>query len=335
MINLTAAPQSGCVRNLESGWIAAALVVLAAASACNAQEFPNRPLRLLTPYGAGGSYDGLSRVMAEKLSEQFGQQVIVDNRPGAAGRIGMAIAVKLAPDGYNLLMIGNTQTIAPSVYGKVPYDLERDLDGLSMVATITNVLVINPKVQAKTVQEFVGIARSKPGAVRFGSGGTGGITHLAGELFKSMTGTDLVHVPYKAGALAMNAVLGGEVEMNILNMLNAAPHVRSGRLRGLGVSGLKRSSFLPELPTLDESGVKGYEIVEFYLMMVPTRTPAPLVRRLHAEVVKAVNSVELQDRFKNLSSEPATASPAETKAYLLREMAKYAKIVKEVGIKAD
>jgi tripartite-type tricarboxylate transporter receptor subunit TctC len=226
-------------------WLLAASASLVIATASFAQDFPNRPLRLLTPYGAGGSYDGLSRVMAEKLSEQLGQQVIVDNRPGAAGRIGMAIAVKLPPDGYNFLMIGNTQTIAPSVYGKVPYDLERDFDGLSMVATITNVLVVNPKVPAKSAREFISLARAKPGAMRFGSGGTGGITHLAGELFKSMTGTDIVHVPYKSGALAMNAVLGGEVEMNVLNMLNAGPHVRAGRLRGLGVSGLKRSSFLP------------------------------------------------------------------------------------------
>lgn len=333
---MTTLPFFDRVRLFKSESIGAtALLFFAAVGVCSAQDYPNRPLRLLTPYGAGGSYDGLSRVMAEKLTEQFGQQVIVDNRPGAAGRIGMAIGVKLAPDGYNLLMIGNTQTIAPSVYGKAPYDLERDFDGLSMVATITNVLVINPKVPAKTVREFVSLAKSKSGTIRFGSGGTGGITHLAGELFKSMTGTNLIHVPYKFGAQAMTAAVGGEIEMNILNMLNAAPHVRSGRLRGLGVSGLKRSSFLPELPTLDESGIKGYEIVEFYSMVVPAKTPAALVKRLHAEVVKAVNSNELKDRFKNLSSEPVTASPAETKAHILREQAKYAKIVKDVGIKAE
>ena len=324
------------VRLLRSGSIGAvALLFFAAVGAWGAQDYPSRPLRLLTPYGAGGSYDGLSRVMADKLTEQFGQQFIVDNRPGASGRIGMAIGVKLAPDGYNLLMIGNTQTIAPSVYGSVPYDLERDFDGLSMVATITNVLVVNPDVPARSVQEFVSLAKSKPGTIRFGSGGTGGITHLAGEYFKSMTGTNLIHVPYKFGAQAMNAVVGGEIEMNILNMLNAAPHVRSGRLRGLGVSGLKRSPFLPDLPTLDEAGIRGYEIVEFYSMVVPAKTPPALVRRLHAEVIKAVNSDKLKDRFKNLSSEPVTASPAETKAYILREKAKYAKIVKEVGIKAD
>ena len=165
-----------------------------------AQDYPNRPVRLLTPYGAGGSYDGLARVMADKLSRQLGQQVIVDNRPGAAGRIGMALGAKAAPDGYTLLMIGNTQTIVPSVHGNVPYDLDKDFDGLSMVAIITNVLVINPAVPAKSVQEFVSLAKAKPGALRFGSGGTGGITHLAGELFKSMTGTNIIHVPYKSGA---------------------------------------------------------------------------------------------------------------------------------------
>ena len=314
-------------------WAAALLICIAATA--GAQEFPSRPVRLLTPYGAGGSYDGLSRVMADKLSRQLGQQVIVDNRPGAAGRIGMALGTRLAPDGYNILMIGNTQTIAPSVHGKVPYDLDKDFDGLGMVAIITNVLVIHPGVPAKSVQEFVSVLKAKPGALRFGSGGTGGITHLAGELFKSMTGTNMIHVPYKAGALAMNAVVGGEVEMNILNMLNSAPHVRSGRLRGLGVTGAKRSHFLPELATLDESGVKGYEVVEFYAFVVPAKTPRALVKRLHSEIGAAVGSSELKERFTNLSSEPLLLSPEETKAYILREQAKYAKIVKEVGIVAD
>jgi tripartite-type tricarboxylate transporter receptor subunit TctC len=311
------------------------LLGLLLASTATSQDFPSRPVRLLTPYGAGGSYDGLSRVMADKLSRQFGHQVIVDNRPGAAGRIGMAIGTKLPPDGYNIMMIGNTQTIAPSVHGKVPYDLDKDFDGLAMVAIITNVLVIHPNVPAKSVQEFVSLLKAKPGALRFGSGGTGGITHLAGELFKSMTGTNMIHVPYKSGALAMNAVVGGEVEMNVLNMLNSAPHVRSGRLRGLGVTGAKRSHFLPELPTLDESGVKGYEIVEFYAFVVPAKTPRALVKRLHSEIATAVNSSELKERFTNLSSEPLVLPPEETKAYILRERVKYAKIVKEVGIVAD
>jgi len=321
----------------RSRWLVCSFAVALSCVALSAlaQSFPSRPLRLLTPYGAGGSYDGLSRVMAEKLSEQLAQQVIVDNRPGAAGRIGMAIAVKLAPDGYNLFMIGNTQTIVPSVYGKAPYDLKSDFDGLSMVATITNVLVVNPKVPAKTVQELVTFAKAKPGAMRFGSGGTGGITHLAGELFKSLTGTDIIHVPYKFGAQAMTAVVGGEIEINILNMLNAGPHVVSGRLRGLGVTGLKRSRFLPDLPTLNESGVKGYEIVEFYAFVVPTKTPRALVKRLHDEIAKAVNSSDIKERFNALSSEALILSPEETKGFILREQDKYAKIVKDVGIKAD
>jgi len=321
----------------RSSWLIRlfAVALSCTALAAFAQNYPSRPLRLLTPYGAGGSYDGLARVMAEKLSEQLGQQVIVDNRPGAAGRIGMAIAMKLAPDGYNFFMIGNTQTIVPSVYGKAPYDLKTDFDGLAMTATITNVLVINPKVPAKSVQELVNLAKAKPGTMRFGSGGTGGITHLAGELFKSLTGTDIIHVPYKFGAQAMNAVVGGEIEINILNMLNSAPHVQAGRLRGLGVTGLKRSHFLPNLPTLDESGVKGYEVVEFYAFVVPTKTPQAIVKRLHAEVVKAVNASDVREKFNALSSEPLTLSPEETKAFILREQDKYAKIVREVGIKAD
>ena len=300
-----------------------------------AQSFPERPLRLLAPYGAGGSYDGLARLLAHKLAEQLGQQVVVDNRVGASGRIGMAIAIKMAPDGYNVFILGNTQTIVPSVYKSAPYDLAKDIQPITMIAFITNVLVIHPSVPAKTVQEFVALAKARPGTVKFGSGGTGGITHLAGELFGSLSQTQVVHVPYKFGAAAMNALLGNEVQFNILNMLNAAPHVRSGKLRGLAVTGMKRSEFLPELPTLHDAGVKGYEIVEFYAMAAPVGLPKPLLSRLHAEMVKAVGTSDLQASLKKVSAEPVTMTPEETHRFILNEQAKYAAIVKSVGITPD
>lgn len=323
---------------LATGKLAAAgiaALLVSPAPGVLAQSYPDRPIRLVTPYGAGGSYDGLARLLAQKLGEQVGQQVVVDNRPGASGRIGMGIAIKAPADGYNILILGNTQTIVPSVYKKAPYDLAKDIQPITMIAFITNVLVIHPSLPARTVQEFVALAKAKSGALKFGSGGTGGITHLAGELFNSLAGTDITHVPYKAGALAMNAVLGNEVQMNILNMLNSAPHVRSGKLRGLGVTGLKRSAFLPELPTLNDSGVKGYEVVEFYAMAAPAGLPGPLLARLHAEITKAVAAADLQERFKVQSAEPVIMTPEETRKFILAEQDKYGKIVRTVGITAE
>jgi tripartite-type tricarboxylate transporter receptor subunit TctC len=261
--------------------------------------------------------------------------VVVENRAGAAGRIGMAAAIAMPPDGHHLMIVGNTQAVVASVYLKVPYDLARDIVPLSMIGFVTNVLVIHPSVPSRSVKELVALAKSKPGAIRFGSGGTGGITHLAGELFKSMTGAPVEHVPYKSAAQATIANVGGEIEMNVLNMLNAAPHVNSGRLRGLAVTSLKRSQFLPALPTLDESGVKGYEIVEFYALALPAGTPTRLISRLHAEVVKAVNASDVKEKYTNLSADPVTMSPEQTRTFILEEQKKYAAIVKSVGIKAE
>jgi tripartite-type tricarboxylate transporter receptor subunit TctC len=311
---------------LAAGWLAAAGA---------ADNYPTRPLRIIAPYGAGGSYDVIARIVGQKLGEQLGQQIVIDNRPGATGRIGMELGVKSTPDGYTLITVGSSQTIAPSVHVSVPYDLSRSIAPLMLFATITNTVVIHPSLPAQSVSEFVALAKAKPGALRFGSGGTGGITHLAGELFASMTGTALSHVPYKAGALAMNALLGNEVQMNILNMLNSLPHVQSGRLRALAVTGLKRSQYLPALPTLDESGAKGYEILEFHSLALPAGTPRPIVMRLHGELVKALGSDDLKHKLSQQAAEIVITSPEQFGAFLLAEQAKYAKIVKAIGLKPD
>lgn len=315
--------------------IALALLSIANISGVTAQDFPSRPMRLLTPYGAGGSYDGLSRVMATKLSEQLGQQMVVDNRPGAAGRIGMTAAIAMPPDGHNLIMIGNSQAVVPSIYLKVPYDLARDLAPIAMVGSVTNVVVVHPSVPARSLKELVALSKAKSGAIRFGSGGTGGITHLAGELLKSMSGAALEHVPYKSAAQATIANVGGEIEMNVLNMLNAAPNIRANRLRGLAVTSLKRSPFLPDLPTLHESGLKGYDIVEFYVLAVPAGTPAPLIARLHSEIAKAVAAKDVREKFAHLSAEPTIMAPEPTRTFVLEEQKKYARIVKDIGLKPE
>jgi tripartite-type tricarboxylate transporter receptor subunit TctC len=315
------------------------MVMLAAsvipAIAAAAETYPAHPLRIVAPYGAGGSYDIVSRMLGGKLAEQLGQQIVVDNRPGATGRIGMEIGVKSAPDGYTMVVIGSSQTIAPSVHLQVPYELNRSIAPIMLHGTISYALVVHPSVPAQTVAEFVALSKAKPGTLRYGSGGTGGITHLAGELFNSLTGADITHVPYKAGALATNALLGNEVQMNVLNMLNTLPHVQSNRLRALAVTGLKRSQFLPNLPTLDESGAKGYEMVEYHGFAFPAGTPRAIVLRMNAELAKAMRADDLKQRLSQQAFEPSITTPEEFGAYLLAEQAKYAKIVKMIGLKPD
>lgn len=299
------------------------------------EAYPNRPIRIVTPYGAGGSYDVIARIMAQKLGEQMGQQLLVDNRPGATGRIGMEIGVKAAPDGYTLMVIGSSQTIAPSVHIKVTYDLKTGIQPLMMFATISNAAVIHPSLPAQNLQEFIALAKSKPGTLRFGSGGSGGITHLAGELFTTLAGVKIDHVPYKAGALATNALLANEIQFYILNLLNSLPHVKANRLRALAVTGLKRSGFAPELATLDELGLKGYDVIEFHSMALPPGTPEPIVKRLHSEFSKALKAEDTVKRFSQLTAEITIGSPEEHAAYLLSEQAKYAKIVSTIGLKPD
>lgn len=315
--------------------LGASMCTIFAHAAAAAESYPNRPVRIVAPYGAGGSYDVIARVMGQKLGEQTGQQFVVDNRPGATGRIGMELGVKSTPDGYTMVVIGSSQTIAPSVHVKVPYDLNRGIEPIMLYANISNMLVVHPSVPAQTVAELVALSKAKPGTIRYGSGGTGGITHLMGELFANLTGAELVHVPYKAGALATNAQLGNEVQMNFINMLSALPHVQSGRLRGLAVTGLTRSQYIASLPTLDESGAKGYEVQEFHGMAFPPETPRAIVMRMNSEFAKAVGSDEVKKRLAQQAAEPVITTPEQFQAFLVAEQAKYAKVVKQIGLKPE
>lgn len=319
-----------------AGALAAQLLASVAAYAAeSAAPYPNRPIRLIAPYGAGGSYDLIARLYAIKLGEQVGQQVIVDNRAGASGRIGMEIAVKAAADGYTLVTVGNTQVIVPLVYGKAPYDLATDIVPLTTTATIVNVLAVNPSLPVQTTAELVALSKAKPKTIRCGSGGTGGVTHLMGEYFKSLSGADATHVPYKAGILSINATMSGECQMVFLNGFNATPLVSSGKLRGLGVTSLKRSRYFPNLPTLDESGLKGYELQEFHSLAVPRGTPAAMVKRLHGELTKAMASADLVEKLNLQGAEPAPRSPEQTREFIRGEHVKYEKIVTTVGIKPE
>ena len=300
-----------------------------------AQDYPTRPVRFILPYAAGGSYDAIARMAAHKLTEYWNQQMVIDNRPGAAGRIGMELAVKATPDGYSLVMLGNNQTIVPSVYKQVPYDLARDVAPIGMLATLTNVLAVHNSVPANSVAELISLAKAKPGTINFGSGGTGGVTHLAGELFKYMTQVNIVHVPYKGGAPAMNDLVAGNLQMMLLNMLNSLPHVRAGRLKGLAVTSLQRSRYAPDLPTLDESGLKGYEIVEWYGVAAPANTPQNILVKLHADFGKAMSAADVRDRLDKQAVEVALGSSRDFGAFLKADVAKYAQIVKDAGIRPE
>lgn len=305
------------------------------AAEASAQTYPDRPIRFILPYSPGGSYDAVARLIGQALTDKWGQQVVVDNRPGAAGRIGMEAAIKATPDGHTLIMLGNNQTITPAVYRKVPYDLVHDIDPVGMVATITNVLVVHPTVPAESVAQLLALARLKPGTINFSSGGTGGITHLAGELFKSMTGVDIVHVPFKGGAFAVTGIVSGQTQMMLLNMLNAVPHIKVNRLRGLAVTSLKRSSYLPNLPTLDESGLKGYEITEWYAVAVPARTPKQIVTKLSGEITRIMNSADMKEKLARQNADTAPGTPEALRTFLKADLAKYAKIMKDAGIKPE
>jgi tripartite-type tricarboxylate transporter receptor subunit TctC len=311
------------------------LFVLGCSGIAWSQAYPNRPVHFVLPYAHGGSYDVIARVLGQKISENWGQQIVVDNRPGAAGRIAMQVAAKAANDGYTVAIVGNTQATVPSIYKDVPYDLVRDFAPVALFGTVAEVLLVNPAVPAKSVAELIQLARQKPGTIHFGSGGTGGITHLAGELFKKLATVDTVHVPYKAGAFATNELLGGQLQMSFLAMAAAVPHVKAGRLRALAVTSLKRSRFAPELPTLDESGLKGYEIVEWFGMVVPAGTPADIIAKLRSELAGAMKAPGVKERFDQLGVESMMSSPEELQRFMKTELAKYAAIAKEANIEPE
>jgi len=299
------------------------------------EQWPARPLRVIVPYGVGGSYDAIARVIANQLSDQLGQQLIIDNRAGAAGRIGMDLAVKAPPTGYTLVVLGNSQAIVPSVHVNVPYKLDRDFAYVSMVASVPNALLLHPSVPAQNIGEFVALAKAKPGTLRWGSGGSGSSGHLACELFRSMTGADIVHVPYKGAALAITALLANEVQAYVSNLVNAVPQVQAGKLRALAVTGLNRASALPNVPTLNETVAKGYDMVEFHGLAAPKGTPSAIVTRLNREIAKALASAETRTRFAQQGADPAPSTPQAFERFVLAEQAKYAGIVRAIGMKPE
>ncbi|HEX6005056.1 MAG TPA: tripartite tricarboxylate transporter substrate binding protein [Burkholderiales bacterium] len=312
------------------------LLCAAAAGVLAQQNYPNRALRLIVPLAPGGPSDILARTMAQKMTEGLKQTIVVDNRTGAGGTIGTDIAAKSPADGYTLLLIAAaTYTINASLYQKLPYDPRKDLKPVSIMAGAPYILVVHPSLPVKSVRELLALAKARPGQLNYGSGGSGTGPQMAFELFKLKTGVDIVHIPYKGTGPALNDMIAGHVQVALFNMIAALPVVKAGRLRGLAVSGPKRSARIPELPTLSEVGIPGFEEVGGHMIMVPGATPAPIVGRLHQEILKALHSPEVKARLESEGAEIIGNTPEQAAAVLRDDMAKWAEVIRRTGIRAN
>ncbi len=298
-----------------------------------AQAWPSRPIRLVVAFPPGGTGDITARIIGQKMGELLGQPVVVENRPGAGGNIGTELVAKAAPDGYTITAgSSNTHVTNLFLYKSVPYDPVRDFAPISIAVVVSNMLVVNPGVAAKSVAELVALAKRSPGALKFASAGIGTTPHIAGEMFRLMTGTDIVHVPYKGGAPALVDVVNGQVEMMFAGVAAALPHVKAGRLRALAITEKARSRVLPELPTVAESGLPEFDVGLWIGFMAPAGTPQEIVGRLHAEIVRALKDPQVAERLVQQGLEPVGTTPAETAATIKADLAKWRRIFKEAGI---
>jgi tripartite-type tricarboxylate transporter receptor subunit TctC len=311
------------------------LVIALAASAAHAQDYPNKPVRLVVPFAAGGSSDPVARLLAQKLGAFLGQPFVVENRPGAGGNIGADIVAKSRPDGYTLLFAAGSFAVNVSLFEKLPYDPLKDFDPVIHVCMVNGILVVHPSVKANSVQELVALARAQPGSVTFGSAGNGTILHLAGELFKSAAKVDMVHVPYKGSGPALADLIGGQVQTMFANMPGTLQHVKAGRLRVLAVTGDKRSSALPEVPTIAESGLPGFRAATWFGVLAPAGTPKEIVARLNAELAKALASPELIDHLRTEGADVVGGSPEQFGAFLKSEVERWGPVVRAAGIKPN
>jgi tripartite-type tricarboxylate transporter receptor subunit TctC len=300
-----------------------------------AQSYPNQAIRFIVPYAAGGGVDIVARAIAPKLSESVGQPVVIDNRGGAGGNIGTELAARAEPNGYTIVMGAAALAINTSLYRKLPFDPVKDFVPISLISATPNILAVHPTIPAKSVKQLIQLAKAKPGSLNYGSAGNGTTSHLAPELFKTMAGVDIVHIPYKGTSPAVVALLGGEVAIMLAPALTLIPHVRSKKVNGLAVSSLKRLPAIPELPTIAESGVPGFEARQWYGVLAPAGTPKAIVTRLNSEIVKIVDSPEVTKRFVSEGSEPIGSTPEEFARYLKAEIAKWTKAVAASGARVD
>jgi len=307
-----------------------------AGAASAADAYPNKPIRLLVGVPPGGANDFVARTIAQQLSTQLGQPVIVENRGGAGGNIAADAVAKSPPDGYTLfLSVIGTMAINPSLYPSLPFDSIRDFATISQLTSMPQVMLVHPSIPAKTLQEFIAYAKNNPGKINFASGGSGTATHLAAELFKTMAGVDMVHVPYKGNGPATVDLLTGRVAVMFDQIATALPTVRDGRLRALGVSTAKRSPAAPDIPTLSESGLPGYDVTTWHGLVAPAGTPRPIIDRLHEEVVKALASPQVRERFEGAGIVPVSSTPEQFEAFTQAELLRWRTVVKASGAKVE
>ena len=309
--------------------------MLLAAGAAGAQAFPAKPIRIVVPFSAGGTGDVLARLLGQQLGTLYNQQVLADNRPGSGGHIGAEIAARAPADGYTLVIGTIGIHAAYGIYSKLPYDPAKDLQPVLILAELPCVLVVHPSVPARSVAEFIALAKAKPGQINFGSAGTGSSTHMTGELFKLMAHVDLTHIPYKGSAPALSDLLGGQIQSMFENLPTLPPHIAAGRLRALGVSSKTRSPALPDVPTIAEAGVPGYESTAWFTIAAPANTPGPIVQKLNADINQVIHAPALQPRLRDLGVTPVGGSPEDATKFFIVERDKWNKVIKAANIHAD
>jgi tripartite-type tricarboxylate transporter receptor subunit TctC len=315
--------------------IAAALFVVAAANGAMAQAWPSKPVRMIVPFPAGGPTDVVTRAMADKLGSQLGQPVVVENKPGAGGAIGADFVAKGAPDGYTLVMATtSTHSIGPYL-AKLPYDPQKDFTPIVWVGNATNILVVPPSLGVNSVAELIALAKKDPGKLNYATSGVGTVVHLTSELFANTAGIQLTHVPYKGVQLSIPDLLSGQVSMLFDNIMTAQTHIKSGRLKALGISSLTRSPLVPDVPTIAEAGLPGFESVTWFGVFGPAGTPKAVVERMNLEVNKALADPAIRERFATLGFEPAGGTPAEFAAVVQRDAAKWSKVIKDANVKPE
>lgn len=298
-------------------------------------DWPNKTITLIIPFSTGGTTDIIGREVGQKLSEALKQPVLIDNRPGAGGNLAAGLVSKAAPDGYTLLLSTVAHAMAPGLYKSLPYNFIQDFEPLGMVATTPNILIVNPKLPVKTLPELIAYVRANPNTVNFGSAGSGSTEHLSGELFKSMTNLQITHIPYKGGAPMMTDLMGGQIQMAIETSPSATPHIQSGKVRALGVTSMTRSSVFPDLPTLNESGVKGYEVITWFALMAPKGLAPSVQARLSSELSKVLKNPDLLKQFSEQGVSAGNLKSAQLAEFIKSETTKWTKVVKESGAVVD
>ena len=299
------------------------------------QPYPVKPLRLIVPFAPGGNTSLIGRMVSRYLAEALGQQIVVDNRGGAGSTIGAALAAKAPPDGYTLFLASQANAISASLYRNLSYDLAKDFAPVTMLAISKHVLVVHPSVPVTSLKNFIAFARARPGSLLFSSSGRGSSSHLAPELFASMAGIKMLHVPYKGGGPAIIGVLTGEVSLMFSSLAPAIPHIKEGKLRALGIGSAQRSPLLPAVPTVSEAGLPGYDVTTWYGLVVPAGVPKEIIARLHSETIRALERPDVKDWLHASAYEPRASTPEEYAAFTRREIAKWAKVVKSAGVRAD